>query len=55
MHFCNTQMGPYNGFPSRLCHLVRTFTVKLLMTMSGLLFTKFVGKDTTRRRTPEIP
>ena len=41
-------MGPCNGFPSRLWQLVRTFTVKLVMAKSELLFTKFVGKDTTR-------
>ena len=50
MYFHITQMVPCNGFPNRLCHLVRTFTVKFVMTKSRLLFTKFVGKDTTRRK-----
>jgi hypothetical protein len=55
MHFRSTQMGPCNGFPSSLWQLVRTFTVKLVIAKSELLFTKFVGKDTTRRTTPGSP
>jgi hypothetical protein len=45
-------MGHCNGFRSTLCQLVRIFTAKLVMKKSGLLCTKFVGKDTTRRTTP---
>jgi hypothetical protein len=55
MQFHHTQMGPPNGFPSRLWQLVRTFTVKFVMSKSELLFTKFVRKDTTRRTTPGSP
>ena len=40
----NTHMGHYNGFPNRLCQLVRIFTTKLVMSKSILLCTKFVVK-----------
>jgi hypothetical protein len=51
IHFRITQMGHCNGFRSRLCQSVRTFTVKLVKARSELLCTKFVGKNTTRRTT----
>ena len=35
--------------------MVRIFTVKLVMSKSGLPCAKFVGKDTTKRMTRGIP